>query len=158
MTEENVHYVFWTGGWDSTYRVVELSRRPVTIRPVYVREPTRKSAHLELRAMERISSNLAARPGTRASLEPVTVVDYESLPVDEAVSRSYAAMCERVRLGSQYEYLARAALAHPGIELGAIRPNGEYSGVSQAIAEFGRLVEAPGGGAFWTRRARLRTA
>ena len=61
MENENVIKVLWTGGFDSTYRIVELSMRDVTIQPVYVKYSRRKSMECELKAMDDIKFISAKR-------------------------------------------------------------------------------------------------
>lgn len=122
-------YICWTGGWDSTYRVVELSRMEVEVCPIYVREPTRKSYQYELNSMNRILTILAKKPQTRAVLNSVRIVNYDDISEDDKVQAAYSRAIEFVKLGSQYEYLARVAKMFPGIEIGAIKPMGEYSGI-----------------------------
>lgn len=46
--------ILWTGGWDSTFRIVELSRKEVTICPLYVIDNDRKSKNFEIKAMNKI--------------------------------------------------------------------------------------------------------
>lgn len=46
--------ILWTGGWDSSYRMVELSRRLVQVQPIYVYGEGRASEKYEIRAMNRI--------------------------------------------------------------------------------------------------------
>ena len=55
--------VLWTGGWDSTYRMVELSRRNVTIQPIYCCDPGRQSLEKEKETIERIRKALKNRGG-----------------------------------------------------------------------------------------------
>jgi len=52
--------VLWTGGLDSTYRIVELSRMDVTIQPVYCANPERDSTAMEKYTIERILAALSA--------------------------------------------------------------------------------------------------
>lgn len=28
--------ILWTGGWDSTYRMIELSRKELDVNPIYI--------------------------------------------------------------------------------------------------------------------------
>lgn len=44
-------YILWTGGWDSTFRVVELSLKNQTIQPLYCVDKNRKSIDKEIEAM-----------------------------------------------------------------------------------------------------------
>ena len=49
--------IFWTGGFDSTFRIVQLSRCNVTIQPYYISD-NRKSEKNELKAIEQITNIL----------------------------------------------------------------------------------------------------
>ena len=61
--------LFWTGGFDSTFRLAELSRRPVKISPVYIVFQDRLAVTpLELKAHERILAYLKSRPETNGYL------------------------------------------------------------------------------------------
>ena len=50
--------ILWTGGWDSTFRVIELSRKNVVIQPIYVLDSGRKSTDYELKAIDKIIQDL----------------------------------------------------------------------------------------------------
>ena len=58
QTENKTIKILWTGGWDSTYRIIELSRRPVNIQPIYVYGDGRISENYERTAMQKILSEL----------------------------------------------------------------------------------------------------
>jgi hypothetical protein len=55
--------ILWTGGWDSTYRIIELSRQPVAIQPIYVYGDGRVSEPFERRAMQKILTQLKNKIG-----------------------------------------------------------------------------------------------
>ena len=51
--------LLWTGGWDSTYRLLELLLvHGGTVQPYYLIDTHRRSLRLELRTMRRIKSLL----------------------------------------------------------------------------------------------------
>ena len=78
MNEGRVINIFWTGGLDSTFRVVELSRCPCTIQPYYVVIGKRKSLHCELKAIKTISQILRKDKRTKAELlDPIIVGEEE---------------------------------------------------------------------------------
>jgi len=58
-TDPNIVHVLWTGGWDSTYRIVELSRTEVSILPIYCCDPERESTTEERKVMLRILDALS---------------------------------------------------------------------------------------------------
>ena len=69
--------IFWTGGFDSTFRVVQLSRYPIRIQPVYctgIAADMRKSEFYELRAIKQISALLRTKPETKAEILPLKIV------------------------------------------------------------------------------------
>jgi len=75
--------IFWTGGFDSTYRVVQLSRYPIKIQPVYctgVAKDIRKSEYYELRAIKQITKLLNEKLETKAEILPLKVMYTESNP------------------------------------------------------------------------------
>ena len=137
--DTHIVHIFWTGGWDSTYRIVELSRMPVTVQPVYCIDKERRSLERERSAMNAILSALEQKPETRAEFLPIKQIDIETLPENKEITEAYKTICKTVRLGSQYEWLAKVALNFPGIETGIEKPNGEFSGCFEAIDTFGKL-------------------
>lgn len=101
--------ILWTGGLDSTYRVLELSRLPVIIKPYYIWDKTRGSIKQELNAMKKISHDIAVNPATKAKLLPVNVVMDSDIKDDPEITNAWKVLNEKYALGSQYDYLARFA-------------------------------------------------
>lgn len=132
-------YIFWTGGWDSTYRIVQLSRMDITVQPIYVIDPSRGSIEYEQKAMEEIIHELYNHQETRAKILPVIQINLSDIPRNEDVSFAYAKIKESVRIGSQYEWLGWLAFKYPGIEIGIEKPSGEFSGCITAIEIFGKF-------------------
>jgi len=114
----NTYEIFWTGGFDSTFRVAQLSQLPIKLQPVFITgiaSDMRKSERYELRAIQQIYEQLKAKPTTKADLLPVKVVyskrnppqhfdntcSYTILPQDHSVIRAfrrlYVAMIEPCR-------------------------------------------------------------
>lgn len=61
--------IFWTGGLDSTFRVLELSTMPdVEIQPYYLKLPIRKSTTLEISAIKNITSIIRSLPNYNGHL------------------------------------------------------------------------------------------
>lgn len=98
--------IFWTGGFDSTFRVVQLSGFPIEIQPVFctgVATDIRKSEKYELKAIKQITSLLRNKPGTKAEIKPLKIVYsrknppknrdeefvYDMLPRDHEVATSF---------------------------------------------------------------------
>lgn len=98
--------IFWTGGFDSTLRVVQLSRLPIRIQPVYctgVASDIRKSEFYELRAIKQISELLKSKSETKADILSLKIVHtdrnapksedddfvYETLPKNHDVAKAF---------------------------------------------------------------------
>lgn len=134
-------YILWTGGWDSTYRMVELSQMDITVCPVYVLDTTRPSLELEIETLKKLWQELCDDKRTVAKIKPIIWVKDSEIPKNEAITDAYNRICNEMHFGSQYEYLARLATLYPGIELGLEKPNGEYAGGTGAIIKYGKLIK-----------------
>ena len=141
MGERKVINVLWTGGWDSTFRVVELSRQDVCIQAIYVKDPHRKSSPYEKKAMEKITELIKKKESTKAELLPIIEIDRESIPQNSDITDAYNRIYKKTKLGSQHEWLARLAVDYPGIEIGTEAGSVESSHILKAISMFGRLEE-----------------
>src|SRR4249919_454123 len=64
--------LFWTGGWDSTYRLLWLLLvEGRHVEPIYLVDETRRSLHVERRTMQHLRERLAEiDPQTRNLLLP----------------------------------------------------------------------------------------
>lgn len=74
-------HILWTGGLESTYRVVELSRTDCVIQPhyiIYKYRGKRKSKEFELRAIRKITEILKIDPRTKATIQPPIVFDFNN--------------------------------------------------------------------------------
>ena len=105
----NTYEMFWTGGFDSTFRLVQLSRLPIRLQPVFITgiaSDIRKSEKYELRAIKQIYELLSNKPTTKADLLPVKIVynvrkpphyfdsafSYSVLPHDHSVARAFRSL------------------------------------------------------------------
>jgi hypothetical protein len=99
--------LLWTGGWDSTFRLLQLlliHRVPVV--PHYLEDPTRASTQIELRTMARIGAHLGeAYPYTRELLQPLRVAAVADLADDPEISGALREIRKRTFIGSQYAWL-----------------------------------------------------
>ena len=139
MNERKIINILWTGGWDSTFRMVELSRMSVTVQAVYVIDSNRKSVNNELKAMNEILTLLKEREETKANFLPIKKINLENIPMNHEITQAYKTIHEKTKLGSQHEWLARLATEYPGIELGTEAGSTESSHILKAIALFGVL-------------------
>ncbi|MCG5494756.1 hypothetical protein [Ectothiorhodospira variabilis] len=111
----NTRDVLWTGGWDSTFRILSLlAEGEDFIQPHYILNPERLSYSLELQAIERISSLAVARWGER--LRPLLQTNLADIPVTDLARDRHAVLVKRFAIGPQYLWLseyARSMVAQP---------------------------------------------
>jgi len=118
--EEDIPFVkiFWTGGFDSSFRIIQLSRCNVIVQPYYIADyKYRHSIENELNAIKGITEDILKNSETRFTLNPLIIVDAESIKTNNEISETQKKLAEEIALGSQYVWLAGFASLHPGIEL-----------------------------------------
>ena len=111
-----VYELFWTGGFDSTFRLCQLAREGRVVQPYYVVHPLRKSVGKEIGAHKKILAYLTEK-GLGTNVFPVRYVSLGDIWNNFLVSDAYARIRGNWVIGGQYEWLARFALSHPGIEV-----------------------------------------
>lgn len=123
---EEIINIFWTGGWDSTYRLLELlviEKKKVATH--YLIDHQRPSAIVEQAAMERIRKAIYKKfPEAKDLFLPTKYKKVENVPQDDQISNAYSHVLEKFHFGSQYEWLARYC-KHTSLErteLGIIKP------------------------------------
>lgn len=132
--------ILWTGGWDSTYRIVELSLQEVIVNPIYCVDKSRKSYEKEISSMKEILSELRKKPNTKSTINDITFIEINDIPENPEITMAFHRICDKVKLGSQYEWIARLALQYPMIEIGVEKPSGEYSGIVTAVKNEGDFL------------------
>ncbi len=102
------HNVFWTGGFDSTYRVAEiLANGRGMVRPVYVIDRERKSFPMELSAISALRAMLIRRFDCERLFLPTELYLRDDFPPCKEVSSAFKTIKNKVHIGSQYEWLAQ---------------------------------------------------
>ncbi|WP_438766296.1 hypothetical protein [Kushneria sp. TE3] len=103
--------VLWTGGWDSTYRV--LSSAMVdhkTVVPHYIVDLGRASSLRELQAISEVRAALADIDSEAAArIEPLRITPVSEIAKVPELSAAYHRLTQQAHLGSQYDWLARYA-------------------------------------------------
>ena len=134
---ENTIHLLWTGGWDSTFRLVELSFQDVDIYPVYVIDPIRRSVDLEIKAMRDIIEALSSKPATKAKIHDIIMVHRDDIPEDARITEAYNKIYKKTNLGPQHEWLARLGKIMPELEMGTEAGNVQTSRILNAIDTYG---------------------
>jgi hypothetical protein len=125
IKDQGIIHLLWTGGWDSTFRLLQLviiQKR--TVQTHYLVDPNRRSVSEEFHSMGSIKQEMFARfPETKARMCPTIITDITDIPPNAQITDTYHRVLQRQVLGTQYEWLARYAKASGinGIELGINR-------------------------------------
>jgi hypothetical protein len=117
--------LFWTGGWDSTFRLLQLLiQQSRKIQPYYIIDPDRLSTGAELNAMQNIKRHVfAQKPQTREYLLPTIFKELIDIPPNPELVAAYERIKKHSHIGIQYDWLARFCdeIGIKGIELCFIR-------------------------------------
>ena len=90
--DNRIVHIFWTGGLDSTYRVVELSRQACVIQPHYIIIDGRKTVKNELKAISDITAILNSDKRSKAKILPllnVRRVSWKSMQISCLLGNCY---------------------------------------------------------------------
>lgn len=109
--------ILWTGGWDSTYRLTQLSRENCIIQPYYVVNKKRGSLEEERNAIKEIYSILKLKKDTKAELLPVIELDRFEYVISKEIKDSYKIVLNKAKMGPQYEWLAAISKQIPDLEM-----------------------------------------
>ncbi len=129
--------IYWTGGMDSSYRMVQLSKHDITIQPYYLCD-NRHSEQNELQAIASIISDIDKHPETLCTILPLIKVKVSDVEPDIEISEAYKRFYKYRSIGSQFDWMARFAKTCQGIEvcLEKFETNSAY----MSIAEKGGLI------------------
>ncbi len=94
--------ILWTGGLDSTFRIVQLSMMDADIQPYYIIDKRNSEKH-ELKAISYIQKEIEKHPATKGNILPLKKYKVSDLEEDKQVYDAYRRLFERHSIGSQYE-------------------------------------------------------
>ncbi|WP_231363030.1 MULTISPECIES: hypothetical protein [Thioalkalivibrio] len=98
--------IFWTGGWDSTFRVLDLVLHyGETVEPWYVRDENRQSIGQELAVMDRLRLAINER-ATGGRLLALQVLHAAAARPDPVLQKKFEKLQETRGIGPQYIWLA----------------------------------------------------
>ena len=138
-------HLLWTGGWDSSYRLMHLMfRTQAVVQPWYVIDEMRNSINREVDAMRKIRAALVERdPTFAARILPTRFEARENHEGSPQIGEMYRRLAEHIRLGIQYRYLAKLA-QDTGVEL-ELSVHDKFHGLGQALTPHLVRVETPHG-------------
>jgi hypothetical protein len=126
--------IFWTGGWDSTFRIISLLDRDIIIQPFYLKDNRRSEWH-ELNAMSEIRHELINLASRKCTLKQVEILKVSDVSPDREITDAFNYFNKRCHVGSQYEWLARFAKEKRGIEAGILTSGG----AKKVITSYGKI-------------------
>ena len=138
LIKKPVIEILWTGGFDSSFRVTQLSMLPVIIQPYYLSDH-RPSENKELNAIEEISKLIKHKPETRCELLSLKMIQSNERIISKEVTDAYFKITRKHHLGSQYEFLGSFATEHPGIEIGI----NDWSGFHNKFGSLTKVTSHP---------------
>lgn len=109
--------ILWTGGFDSTYRMIQLSKKEVTIQPFYLSDKFRRSEPYELNAIKCITNNIEDHPETKCRILPLIRFSVSDLKEDVEIVEAYQRLRNKSWIGPQYIWLSEFATTNQGLEL-----------------------------------------
>jgi hypothetical protein len=113
--------LLWTGGWDSTFRLLSLiSSRSCMVQPYYVISRARPSWRIEIQTMEEIRSACLRSPVKYVGrILPTIFAKADDVAEDQHIVQSHARLMKRTHIGEQYKFLAAFAKQYKinGLEL-----------------------------------------
>ena len=115
--EKDIVNVLWTGGWDSTFRIIQLSTKDIIIQPHYLKD-NRKSQNFELNAIRLITEDIRNLASTRCTIRDLILMNISDIKEDKDITQAYKNLAENYRLGIQYDWLARYSKNIKDIEIG----------------------------------------
>jgi 7-cyano-7-deazaguanine synthase in queuosine biosynthesis len=103
--------LLWTGGWDSTFRLLDLILlKKRKVQTYYIIDAGRPSTGIELLTIKNIRHRLCKLyPAARELLLPTKYYAAGDIGPNHEITQSYQVLRERYGIGSQYEWLARFA-------------------------------------------------
>jgi hypothetical protein len=109
QTEERITNLLWTGGWDSTFRLLQLLLiQKNRVHPFYLIDADRRSTGIEIKTMRDIKRRLfEEHPYTRELLFPTHYMEIADVEPDSEISDVFQAILKDKVMGGQYDWIAR---------------------------------------------------
>lgn len=101
--------LLWTGGWDSTYQLLQLLlENRVMVRPFYLIDADRRSTGIELLTIKNIKQRLIKDfPHTEKLILPTEYFSVSDISIDPSIDIAFQSLLNKSFMGDQYEWLAR---------------------------------------------------
>ena len=145
MEEYRKVRLFWTGGWDSTFRLLCLAQNEkLQVEPHYIIDRERGSYKREMEAMDQMRAMIYRRiPGSQKRLLPTVYFEKDKIKPCPEIREKYQTLSSRFTIGSQYEWLAEYVAMHgyQGIEMCIMHVVNMEDNISRLISACVEVVD-----------------
>ena len=100
-----VHKLFWTGGFDSTFRLCQLVKDSCVVEPIYIVDNFRSSLNYEFDAHEKILLFLKSK-NVKGTILPVRYINLQNVVFDSVIDKSFKRIEKDYPITSQYKWLS----------------------------------------------------
>jgi len=92
MKKNNIIPLLWTGGWDSTFRLLQLViEKGCLVEPYYILNPKRKSLQNELKAMDNIRNTIEHKyPNKQNHILCTNYISLYDMPDDKEIKKAFS--------------------------------------------------------------------
>lgn len=106
--------LFWSGGWDSTFRLLQLVvEQGRLVQPYYIIDPNRLSLRHEFKAMSTIENLIYQRyPQTRGLILPTITAEVDDIVIDKEFEQAYQEYLKTKKLDTQYWWMGHFCRQH----------------------------------------------
>jgi 7-cyano-7-deazaguanine synthase len=137
--KKTVVNILWTGGWDSTFRMLQLSTKDIIIQPFYILDDNRVSRNFELNAIRTITEDIRNLPSTQCTINDIIISNVSDIEEDKDITQSYKNLSKKYVIGPQYDWLARFSKNINNLEIGLDNGRAINNITVNAIKENGDL-------------------
>ena len=99
----------WTGGWDSTFRIIQLYNRGLTIQPIYIVDQSRKSHKKEIETIYLLTEQINIRfKNYGGKILPLELIQKKEIKNSIYLKLVFKLLRKfnKVRIGKQYYWIA----------------------------------------------------
>ncbi|HYW33937.1 MAG TPA: hypothetical protein VE868_00890 [Balneolaceae bacterium] len=106
--QASVLHLLWTGGWDSTFRLLQLLfQEEKFVKPYYVIRP-QPSTGKEIDTIHNIRRNISRNyPKAAQLIRPVEYINVDNIKPDPKIKQAYDSIKKSAYIAPQYEMFAR---------------------------------------------------
>ncbi|WP_299112930.1 hypothetical protein [uncultured Winogradskyella sp.] len=114
---KKVMYFLWTGGWDSTFRVIQLYKRGITIQPIYVIDHNRPAAQKEIETITLLTKQIEQKfENSNGKILPVKLIKRKDIESSVYLKTIFKLIKRRRPIGKQYYWLSCLAQKYDSLE------------------------------------------